>query len=156
MTTLYTLDMDLIDRSKENNPSLHKIYVLENPENPWKDECNEIAKMKNDLQKSRLLQRSHYGTFVCHSDLGGGYTLLSEFNPKNYFLKLPILLRNINLETPKLHERAFPIASEANIVPSLNIAGSAIASFDQEILFEQGPEAFREEWYPETVFKIKK
>ena len=153
MTKIYLADTHLIDRSKENKPSTHKVYFLQRDDNMWKDK--EIAAMKSDLQKSRFLKRSKYGIFVCHSDLGGGYSLLFDLKPNNYILKLPTLIRNINLETPKPYSRAFPIVSEADIVPSLNIVGSTIANFENKLLIEKDTEYFKEEWYPEIVFKLK-
>lgn len=154
MVTLYTVDRCVIDRSKENKPSFHKAYFLENSDNPWKE--GEIAAMKNDLQKSRFLQKSQYGTFVCNSDLDEGYTSLFEFKPGDYALKWLIHIRNINLETPKLNERRGPLATGSQILPPMNTAEILIANYEHDLLLEQDSRAFMEEWYPKNVFRFKK
>jgi hypothetical protein len=153
MVTIYTVDTHSIDRSKENKPSFHKVYFLQDSLNPWKE--GEIAAMKNDLQKSRFLQ-SQYGTFVCNSDLDEGYTSLFEFKPGDYALKWPIHIRNINLGTPKLHERRGPLATGSQILPPMNTAEILIANYEHDLLLEQGSRVFMGEWYPKNVFRFKK
>ena len=156
MTTLYTADTHLFDGSKENKPYTVKVSFIERDDILWKD--GEIEAMKNDLKKSGLLQTSQYGTFICHSDLGGGYSALFKFKPQDYVLRPPTFFRNIDLKTPESfsYGRAFPIDAEKEIIPSLKIVGSIIADFDQMLLREKGLETFKEKWYPETVFKVKR
>jgi len=141
MVTEYIISADLVkDKPNENTPTVTKAYFLEK-NIPWGD--GEILAMKRDLSRLRLLEKG-IATAICSPNLDAGYSKLFSFNPSDYAVRLPLYIRNINLQ---------PVQGKA---PEMTLAETSIINFEQSLLCEGGLEAFRKDTCPQTLFKCNK
>lgn len=138
MDATYIVATGLTDRNEENGQQVRKYYILEN-EKSWKE--GESSNLVNHLEKSRLIQGVSLGTVICSPDLADGYSKVFYFDKYNYILKSCLCIRNIDQE---IQQGQYAIL--------LAPAEKAIADFDQDLLVEEGLEAFRTEWCDRNRF----
>jgi hypothetical protein len=145
--TEYIIATRLMDRSKENSPSMHKVYFLEKENTSWKE--GEISSMETELQK---LKKENLGTIICSPDIRGGYCKTFSFNPRDYSLKMPVYVKRIIF--PKSKDNDAVILND--VASSVTFSEAFIAGFDRFLLDVGGTEAFKSEWCPKTKFNYKR
>ena len=143
----YTATTRLIDESKEDEP-VRKIYFLEEDNRAWKE--GEIATMEAEIKR---FKKGSLETITCFPAFRRGDYKRFSFNPGDYSIQLPICAGSVIFPKSKNNDN---IVLDGDIALDLTYAEVVIAGFDQILLSRGGLEAFKNNWYPGTMFESKK